>query len=84
MALQDPADKVAGDKGKRTGFNREICAGLFLIAAAAFGYYAAYPLDTGSMSGVGSGLMPKAVAVGAGLFGIYLVAVGMFSSHDHI
>jgi hypothetical protein len=84
MAFQDPADKAAGGKGNRTGFNREICAGLFLIAAAAFGYYAAYPLDTGSLSGVGSGLLPKAVAIGAGLFGVYLIAIGMLSSDDHI
>lgn len=84
MALQDPADKAAGDKASRMGFNREICAGLFLIAAAAFGYYAAYPLDTGSLSGVGSGLLPKAVAVGSGLFGIYLIAVGLIGSDDRI
>jgi putative tricarboxylic transport membrane protein len=84
MAFQDPADRSAGENGKRTGFNREICAGLFLIAAAALGYYAAYPLDAGSMSGVGSGLMPKSVAVGTGLFGVYLIATGLMGSNERI
>ena len=84
MAFQDPADRAAGENRKRTHFNREICAGLFLIATAALGYYAAYPLDTGSMSGVGSGLLPKAVAVGAGLFGVYLIATGLTGSDERV
>lgn len=84
MAFQDPADRSAGENRKRTGFNREICAGLFLIAAAALGYYAAYPLDTGSMSGVGSGLLPKSVAVGTGMFGVYLIATGLTGSDERI
>ncbi len=84
MAFQDPADRGAGENSRRTRFNREICAGLFLIATAALGYYAAYPLDTGSLSGVGSGLLPKAVAVGSGLFGIYLIAIGLLGSKEHV
>ena len=84
MAFQDPADRPAGENRRRTRFNREICAGLFLIVAAALGYYAAYPLDTGSMSGVGSGLLPKAVAVGSGLFGVYLIATGLMGDDDPV
>lgn len=84
MAFQDPADRAAGENRKRARFNRDICAGLFLIAIAALGYYAAYPLDTGSMSGVGSGLLPKAVAVGTGLFGVYLIATGVMGSDERV
>jgi hypothetical protein len=84
MAFQDPADRPAGESRRRTRFNREVCAGLFLIAAAALGYYAAYPLDAGSMSGVGSGLLPKAVAVGSGLFGAYFVATGLMNSDEPV
>ena len=84
MAFQDPADQSAGENPKRTSFNRDICAGLFLIAGAAFGFYAAYPLDSGSMSGVGSGLMPKAVALGSGAFGLYLVAAGLRGSEERV
>lgn len=84
MALQDPADRTAGASSSRSRFNREVCAGVFLIAMGALGYYAAYPLETGSLSGVGSGLLPKAVAVGSGLFGIYLIAIGLMGSNERI
>jgi putative tricarboxylic transport membrane protein len=84
MAFQDPAERAAGENPRRTSFNRDICAGLFLIAAAALGYYAAFPLDTGSLSGVGSGLMPKAVALGSGAFGLYLVVLGLAGSDERV
>ena len=84
MAVQDPADPAAGGKARRGRLSREVCAGLFLIAAAAIGYYAAYPLDAGSMSGVGSGLLPKAVALGTGAFGVYLVVAGFIGSDERI
>ena len=84
MAVEGPAEPSAGKDARGARFNREVFAGLFLIAAAALGYYAAYPLDAGSMSGVGSGLLPKAVAVGAGAFGIYLSLVGLLGSEERI
>ncbi len=85
MAVQGPAGPAAGDNPTRSlRFNREICAGIFLLISAAIAYYGAWPLDAGSMSGVGSGLMPKGVALGVGAFGIYLIAVGAFGSSDRI
>ncbi|MEO8651334.1 MAG: tripartite tricarboxylate transporter TctB family protein [Hyphomicrobiaceae bacterium] len=84
MTVQDPADRAAGENAKRSRFNREICAGLFLIATAALGYYAAYPLDTGSLSGVGSGLLPKAVSLGSGAFGLYLIFLGLTVSDERV
>jgi hypothetical protein len=84
MTVEDPAKPSAGEDVRSARFNREVLAGLFLIAAAAFGYYAAFPLDTGSMSGVGSGLLPKAVAVGAGAFGIYLLRAGLMGSGERV
>ncbi len=84
MAVEDPAEQSAGEGARSTFVNREVLAGLFLLASAAFGFYAAYPLDTGSMSGVGSGLLPKAVAVGLGGFGIYLIATGLMGNHERV
>lgn len=82
MAVQDPADPPAGESPKSISFNREICAGFFLLVSAAIGYYGAWPLDAGAMSGVGSGLMPKAVALGVAAFGVYLVALGALGSSE--
>jgi putative tricarboxylic transport membrane protein len=84
MAVEDPAGRSAGEDARSTFLNREVLAGLFLLASAAFGYYAAFPLDAGSMSGVGSGLLPKAVAVLLGAFGIYLVIVGLIGTHERV
>lgn len=84
MAVQDPAGPAAGDVGRPTRLNREICAGIFLLISAAVGFYGAWPLDAGSMSGVGSGLLPKAVAIGVGAFGVYLVALGVMSADDRV
>jgi len=84
MTVEDPAKLSAGGDARSARLNREVFAGLFLIGAAAIGYFAAYPLDTGSMSGVGSGLLPKAVAVGAGAFGIYLFLAGLLGGGERI
>ena len=84
MAVEDPVEQSAGDSARSTFLNREVLAGLFLLASAAFGYYAAYPLDAGSMSGVGSGLLPKSVAIGLGAFGVYLVASGLIGDHERV
>ncbi len=77
MAVQDPAGKSAGETTRATRFNREICAGLFLIVMAAIGYFGAFSLDTGSMSGVGSGLMPKYISLLLALFGAFLIFLGV-------
>lgn len=84
MAVEDPAEQSAGEGVRSTLLNREVLAGLFLLASAAFGYYAAYPLDTGSMSGVGSGLLPKSVAIGLGAFGVYLIGSGLVGNHERV
>lgn len=84
MEVRDPADTTAGETARPTRLNREICAGIFLLVLAAIGYYGALPLDTGSMSGVGSGMVPKAVAIGLVGFGIYLVVLGLTSDNERI
>jgi putative tricarboxylic transport membrane protein len=84
MAVEDPAGRSAGEDVRSTFFNREVLAGLFLIGSAAVGYYAAFPLDAGSMSGVGSGLLPKAVALLLGAFGIYLIVMGRIGTHERV
>lgn len=84
MAVEDPAGQPAGEPSQGRRLNRDVLAGLFLIASAALGYYAAFPLDTGSMSGVGSGLLPKAVSLGIAGFGVYLIISGFLGSDERI
>jgi hypothetical protein len=84
MAVQGPADPAAGESARPSRLNRELLAGIFLLVSAAIAYYGAWPLDAGSMSGVGAGLMPKAVAIGVAAFGVYLVGLGAFGSSERI
>lgn len=84
MATARPAHKGYDDRARCTLLSREVLAGVFLIGSAAVGYYAAFPLDAGSMSGVGSGLLPKVIAVLLGAFGVYLVIAGLVGTHERV
>lgn len=84
MAVEDPADRSAGGATPGTRLNREVFAGLFLIVSAAVGYFGTLPLDAGSMSGVGPGLLPKAVSLGLAAFGVYLMVIGLLGNHERI
>lgn len=66
------------------GINREFGAGLFLLAIAAAGYFAAGGLRLSLPSGVGPGLMPVATALIVGAFGILLMAQGLTSLGDRL
>jgi putative tricarboxylic transport membrane protein len=52
---------------------QDFAAGLFLLAAGAVGYFGAWDLTTGTLGGMGPGLLPKAVAVLVAVFGALLV-----------
>ena len=84
MATARPAHKGYDDRARCTLLSREVLAGVLLIGSAAVGYYAAFPLDAGSMSGVGSGLLPKAVAILLGAFGVYLLVAGLIGTHERV
>jgi hypothetical protein len=84
MATERPAHEGYDDRRWCAFLSREILAGVFLLGSAAVGYYAAFPLEAGVMSGVGSGLLPKAVALLLGAFGAYLVIVGLIGTHERV
>lgn len=48
-------------------------AGLFLIAFAAIGYFGGWALPMGHLSGIGSGMMPKVIAMLVAAFGVLLI-----------
>jgi Tripartite tricarboxylate transporter TctB family len=58
--------------------------GLFLLALAAVGFAGAFSLPVGHLSGIGSGLMPKTVAVLVAAFGAMLVIQGLFVAGDRL
>ena len=51
----------------------DLAGGLFLLGLAALGLAGGFNLPSGTLSGIGSGLMPRAVAVLVGAFGVLLI-----------
>jgi hypothetical protein len=62
----------------------DLAGGLFLLALAAIGYVGAFNLPFGQLSGIGSGSMPKVVAVLVGAFGVLMVAQGLLLDGDQL
>jgi hypothetical protein len=54
----------------------DVMGGVFLLGLAAVGFLGGFDLPTGTLSGIGSGLMPKVVATLVAAFGILLVVQG--------
>jgi hypothetical protein len=62
----------------------DVAGGLFLLALAALGFAGGFNLPTGTLSGIGSGLLPKTVAVLIGAFGGLLIVQGLLSEGDRL
>ncbi len=62
----------------------DVGGGLFLIALAAIGFAGGFNLPTGTLSGIGSGLLPKSVAVLVAAFGVLLVVQGLLFEGDRL
>ena len=58
--------------------------GLFLIGLAALGLAGGFNLPTGTLSGIGSGLMPRAVSVLIGAFGLLLIVQSFLYEGDRL
>ena len=62
----------------------DFAGGLFLLAIAVVGFAGAFNLPTGTLSGIGSGLLPKALAVLVAAFGLLLMVQGVLFEGDRL
>jgi hypothetical protein len=62
----------------------DFAGGLFLLALAVVGFAGGFNLPTGTLSGIGSGLLPKSVAVMVGAFGVLLIVQGLLFEGDRL
>ena len=62
----------------------DVAGGIFLLALAALGFGGGYNLPFGTLSGIGSGLLPKVVATLVGAFGILLICQGLIWEGDRL
>jgi putative tricarboxylic transport membrane protein len=62
----------------------DVGGGLFLLALAVLGFAGGFNLPTGTLSGIGSGLLPKSVAVLIAAFGVLLIVQGLLFEGDRL
>jgi putative tricarboxylic transport membrane protein len=62
----------------------DFAGGLFLMGIAAVGYAGAFTLPFGQLSGIGSGLLPKVVAVLVAAFGALLLLQSFVIAGDRL
>jgi Tripartite tricarboxylate transporter TctB family len=62
----------------------DLAGGLFLIALAALGFAGGFNLPFGTLSGIGSGLLPKVVATLVAAFGVLLIANAFLFDGDQL
>lgn len=62
----------------------DLAGGLFLIGLAAAGLAGGFNLPFGRLSGIGSGLLPRVVAILVAGFGILLLLQGVFLRGDRL
>jgi putative tricarboxylic transport membrane protein len=79
--LTDDNQPGAGDDGRRGAIKspQDFAAGLFILALAAFAYFAAYKLKFGQLRGIGPGLMPQVTALLVATFGLLLIVQSFIS-----
>jgi putative tricarboxylic transport membrane protein len=82
MTTQTPRDREPDSRVLRSSL--DIGGGLFLLALAITGYVGAFSLPFGQLSGIGSGLLPKVVAVLVAVFGVVLVVQGLLFEGDKL
>ena len=82
MTLQRP-----GEAARRAGPIRsphDLAGGLFLLGLAAVGFIGGFNLPFGRLDEIGSGFMPKTVAVLVAAFGVLLLAQGLILDGDRL
>lgn len=62
----------------------DFAGGIFLLAIAALGFAGAFTLPFGTLSGIGSGLMPKVVATLVAAFGVLILLQALVWDGDHL
>jgi putative tricarboxylic transport membrane protein len=62
----------------------DLAGGLFLLGLAALGLAGGFNLPFGTLSGIGSGLMPRVVAILVGAFGAVMVAQALVMEGDRL
>jgi hypothetical protein len=84
MTSQSPAGSTGAAPGGLVKSPIDFAGGVFLIGLAALGLAGGFDLPFGTLSGIGSGLMPRVVAILVGAFGVLLIVQSLISEGDRL
>jgi hypothetical protein len=84
MSTRSPDERAGGAAHGLVKSPLDFAGGIFLIALALLGFAGGFNLPFGTLSGIGSGLMPKVVAIMVGGFGVLLVLQGLVWDGDRL
>lgn len=74
MSAQAPAEEAAKHQPKRlVKSSTELLAGVLLLVLAAVGFFGTLNLNSGQLSSMGPGMMPKITSIGLAMFGSVLI-----------
>ena len=84
MSTRSPDERAGGAVHGLLKSPLDFAGGIFLIALALLGFAGGFNLPFGTLSGIGSGLMPKVVAILVGAFGVLLILQGLAWDGDRV
>jgi len=84
MTSQSPGAPARGARNGLVKSPFDLAGGLFLLALAGLGLAGGFNLPFGTLSGIGSGLMPRVVAILVGAFGVLLVLQALILDGDRL
>lgn len=85
MTLQSAPDERGPSKGRGPiKSSMDVGAGLFLLALGLIGLAGGYNLPFGTLSGIGSGLLPRVVSLLVAAFGLMLVVQAFLADGDRL
>jgi putative tricarboxylic transport membrane protein len=73
MTSQAPGDRERPVRNGPIKSPIDLAGGIFLVTLGALGYFGAFGLPFGTLSGIGSGLLPKVMALLVAVFGVLLL-----------
>lgn len=84
MSTSSPDERSGGAAHGLLKSPLDFAGGIFLIALALLGFAGGFNLPFGTLSGIGSGLMPKVVATLVGAFGVLLLLQALLWGGDRL
>jgi hypothetical protein len=80
MSAQAPTEGAAKHQPKRlVKSSTELLAGVLLLVLAAVGFFGTLNLNSGQLSSMGPGMMPKLTSIGLAIFGSVLIVQSFIS-----